>query len=232
MNQSIYASGKYLANNPTWHEGDSKWKANQIYSVLSNNKYSPKSIAEIGCGAGEIIACLSNYYPDIILDGYEISSVAFEICKKKQSEHLTYFNMDFIDTNKTYDCLLMIDVVEHIHDYFLFLSNIRSKANRFVFHIPLDFNAQMVIRGTPLDRVRSEVGHVHYFTKDIFLSVLSEANYNIISWNYTGSSLCLESASTKAKLMRPIRKLLYKIAPDFCVRLLGGFSLIVLAESK
>jgi len=57
MTKEIYTEekGNYLENNPTWHIEDSPWKAKQIFKMLNKNSINPKSIAEIGCGAGEIL---------------------------------------------------------------------------------------------------------------------------------------------------------------------------------
>jgi hypothetical protein len=54
--ETIYTSGEYLKTTETWHAEDSPWKANQIIEIICNNHLQPKTIAEIGCGAGAIIA--------------------------------------------------------------------------------------------------------------------------------------------------------------------------------
>ena len=56
----IYNSGQYLENTGgTWHSEDSLWKAQQISRIIDNNHLHPKKIAEIGCGAGQILVSLS-----------------------------------------------------------------------------------------------------------------------------------------------------------------------------
>src|SRR3974390_3184813 len=55
-----YKSGDYLANNPTWDEEDSAWKAGQVLKMLDRNHLAPKSIVDVGCGAGGILASLHN----------------------------------------------------------------------------------------------------------------------------------------------------------------------------
>jgi hypothetical protein len=57
--ETIYTSGEYLKTTQTWHIEDSPWKANQIIEIICNNHLQPKTIAEIGCGAGAIIEELS-----------------------------------------------------------------------------------------------------------------------------------------------------------------------------
>jgi tRNA G46 methylase TrmB len=62
--ESIYSNAKYLANNPTWHVEHSPWKAQKIYDILRRNDLRPSRVAEIGCGAGEILLQLKALLPD------------------------------------------------------------------------------------------------------------------------------------------------------------------------
>ncbi len=51
--EELYKDGRYLELNPTWHVEDSPWKAKQIFEIIHRNRLQPKSICEIGCGAGD-----------------------------------------------------------------------------------------------------------------------------------------------------------------------------------
>ena len=57
MTENIYTEphGEYLRNNPAWHVEDSSWKARQVMKMLNRNSLNPKTVAEAGCGAGEIL---------------------------------------------------------------------------------------------------------------------------------------------------------------------------------
>jgi len=50
-----HLNGKYFENNPTWNVEFSPWKANNIYNFLQEKKLNPKTICEVGCGAGEVL---------------------------------------------------------------------------------------------------------------------------------------------------------------------------------
>ena len=69
---NIYKDRTYLNNNASWHEEDSQWKASQIEKIIKLNSLFPKKICEVGCGAGEILACLQKHNNDIVYYGYEI----------------------------------------------------------------------------------------------------------------------------------------------------------------
>ena len=108
----IYTDGTYFEKNPTWHIEDSAWKANQIQKILSQNKIKPKSICEIGCGAGEILKQLSYALPNSDFYGYEISPQAYALCKTRETEKVLYRNRNLLHEEISFDALLCIDDIE------------------------------------------------------------------------------------------------------------------------
>ncbi len=125
---------------------------------------------------------------------------------------------------------MAIDVFEHIEDYFGFLRKLKNKAVYKIFHIPLDLSVQSVFRSSRLMNARSSVGHIHYFTKETALATLKDTGYEVVDYFYTNSSLELPNLSWKANLMKLPRKLLFQLDSDLAARVLGGFSLLVLAK--
>jgi hypothetical protein len=57
-----------------------------------------------------------------------------------------------------------------------------------------------------------------------------QAGYEIVDCRYTSGSLELGYLGWKTRLLKLPRKFLFAVNQDFAVRLLGGFSLIVLAR--
>lgn len=230
--KTVYEDGTYLHNNPTWHEEDSPWKAKQIEKILRKNNVDPSTICEVGCGAGEILTCLANgYSANVIFSGYEISPQAFEICKKKEKQNLHFLLTDLLDeADASFDVIMAIDVFEHVDDYLGFLRKFQAKGEYKVFHIPLDLSVQTVLRSSPILKGRASVGHIHYFTKETALATLKDTGYEVVDYFYTNGSLELPNRGWKANLLKLPRKLLFSIHQDLTVRILGGFSLLVLAK--
>jgi cyclopropane fatty-acyl-phospholipid synthase-like methyltransferase len=230
--KNIYEDGTYLEKNPTWHEKDSLWKAKQIAKIIKKNNLSPSTMCEIGCGAGEILNQLSDILGNtIIFFGYEISPQAFEICKKKSKKNLRFLLGDLLDEKGTvFDLVMAIDVFEHVEDYFGFLRKLKFKGTYKIFHIPLDLSVQTILRTSPILKERKSVGHIHYFMKETALSTLEDAGYEVLDYFYTRGSLELPNRGWKANLLRLPRKLFFMIDQDLAVRILGGFSLLVLAK--
>jgi len=231
MRDSIYATGEYARKSPTYHVEDSAWKAVQILRMIRRHGLTMESVAEIGCGAGEILRELQRQLPvDVVFYGYDISPQAIALSKARANERLTFFCEDLLSkATEQFDLLLCIDVVEHVEDYMGFLRRMRAKASRFIFHIPLDLSVQMVLRCRPILRAREEVGHLHYFMKETALATLRSCDYQILGWEYTPSGLD-QPKSLEARLMKAPRRVLFAASRDLAVRLLGGYSLLVLAQ--
>ena len=229
--KTIYQTGEYVERNPTYHVEDSAWKAGQILRMIEKHDLRPNSVCEVGCGAGEILKQLQSDLPeDTQFLGYEISPQAFALCQSRANERLKFFCEDLLAADgATFDLLLCLDVFEHIEDYFSFLRGLRDKATHKIFHIPLDLSAQWVWRGSPLMRVREQAGHLHHFTKETALATLSDAGYEVVDWLYTPGAIA-NPRSAKAKLASLPRRILSVINQDLVVRVLGGYSLLVLAK--
>lgn len=228
----LYLKGKYLENNPTWHSEDSSWKASNILKIIEKNNLKYENICEVGCGAGEVLNQLYNKTSsNISLRGYEISPQAYDICKEKQKDRLSYIKKDILKEKEVYyDILLLIDVFEHVENYFDFLRQLREKAEYKIFHIPLDISVQSVLRVSPIIDRRNSVGHIHYFTKETALATLNDCGYEIIDYFYTSGSVDLARKGLKSRLLKILRKSLYSIDKDIAARIIGGFSLLVIAK--
>jgi len=233
--KSIYASGVYLESNRTWHVEDSAWKADQIYSLLDKNKVHPRVVAEIGCGAGAILSELSQKsgFSGVRFKGYDISPQAIELANSRSSDRLTFFCEDMFRAAESDvpDVLLVIDVFEHVPDYMGFVSQCRLMATFKVYHIPLDIHVSSVMRNT-FDRTRQQIGHIHLFTASSAIATLRDTGHEIVDQYYTDGALGLfkQHPSIKRAMANIPRWLLSQLSVSFTARLLGGYSLLVLAK--
>lgn len=229
-----YLDGSYLQKNPNWDRADATWKADQVLKILTDHKVAPTSVCEIGCGSGDILRSLSSRLTAARLVGYDVSPQLANFWNSVEpglSGGPTFHLADFHTKNtEVFDLLLMLDVFEHVRDPFSFLEATRPHAKKFVFHIPLDLNAISVARRSPLIAARRNVGHLHFYTKDLALETLTDSGYKIIDWRYTGASLNMQTRSVKTHIARLPRRVAGLINKDWAVRILGGETLVVLAE--
>jgi cyclopropane fatty-acyl-phospholipid synthase-like methyltransferase len=233
MLESNYSNGEYLAKNPSWHVEDSPWKANNVRKMIEKHQLQPASVCEIGCGFGEILKELQKVLPaSVKFHGYEVSEDAFHVCQQKNNDKLQFSLGNLLEeSNKDfYDMLLVMDVFEHVEDYFSFLKGCREKATYKLFHIPLDISMLSLLRRQTLLKTRKLFGHIQYFTKDTALATLEDTGYEIVDFCYTGSSIDLPVKSLKGKMAKVPRKLLFSLDQDLAAKTLGGYSLLVLAK--
>jgi 2-polyprenyl-3-methyl-5-hydroxy-6-metoxy-1,4-benzoquinol methylase len=231
LETSIYISGEYLRKNPDWHVDESPWKAKHLATFLQRNELAPVTVCDIGCGAGEVLAQLQQHLPSCEFTGYEISPQAFRMCQQRVRHKLTFKLADIRDEHAHFDLALILDVIEHLEDYFTFLREIISKARSFIFHVPLDLSVQTVARSYGLLKRRALHDHLHYFTKETALRTLEDTGYDIRDYIYTPRSNEMGTEVIQ-KLLKFPRAALYGIHKDTAVRLLGGYSLLVLASAK
>jgi len=229
--RDFYLSKEYLQRNPTWHVEDSAWKAHKVLALLKKHKVVPRTICEIGCGAGEILAELHRQMPPTtVFRGYEVSPHAYELCMSRARDRLEFVLGDFaLLGDRVYDLALVLDVLEHVDDCSAFLRGVKANAQQVVFHIPLDLSVSAVLREAPLLRARRGSGHVHFFTKQLALEVLTESGFSVIDCELTSGAIELPARGMGAKLMYVPRKAASAVNCEWAARVLGGFSLLVLA---
>jgi cyclopropane fatty-acyl-phospholipid synthase-like methyltransferase len=228
---TIYTSGEYAERHPTWHAEDSAWKVGHIVAMMRRHGLEPETVCEVGCGAGENLGELQKRLPDgVELHGYEISPQGAELCRKHANPRLHFRCEDLLASEAgPFDLVLCIDVFEHVPDYLGFLEALRRYGRQFIFHIPLDLSVQSVLRGSPIRSTRREFGHLHYFTRDTALATLTDSGYEVVDWAYTPvGAEC--GRGFRSALARWPRRLLGAISRDFAARLLGGYSLLVVAR--
>lgn len=229
--QDIYVSDHYAELNPTWHEEDSPWKARQIEEIIKKNGLRFDSLCEVGCGTGEILLNLSRAFPKVRFSGYEISPHAYQRAKMKEKSNVSFHLSNVLEEEDAkHDVVVIADVIEHVEDYVSFIKGLRGCGRYKIFHIPLDLSVQSLLRAWPILNLRANVGHLHYFFKDTALSTLKDCGYSVIDYKYTASRLELPNQALSSTLMRLPRKLFFSLNPDLAVRVLGGYSLLVLAE--
>jgi 2-polyprenyl-3-methyl-5-hydroxy-6-metoxy-1,4-benzoquinol methylase len=230
--EDIYRSGAYHDRAPSWHVEESAGKAREILHLLRSHHLTPHTICEVGCGAGEVLRQLQTELPgDCELIGYDISPQALELARARENVRLHFHLGDFrTDDTRIYDMLLVLDVLEHLEDYFTFLRMLKARAAHKVFFFPLDLSVQTVIRPHGLLHTRDAFAHLHYFTKETALRTLQDTGYSVLDAVYTSDALDSPTHLLGRRLLKWPRKAAFAINHDLAAHLLGGYRLLVLAQ--
>jgi len=231
MAESLYTSGQYLEKHATWHMEESPWKVQHLVPMLRRHQLVPQTICEVGCGAGEVLRLLQESMSDTCtLWGYDISPQAIKMCQGKANERLHFKLADIRQEPEVFfDLVLVLDVLEHLEDYFSLLRDLKLKGRHKLFHIPLEISVQGVLRGKIFLRNRDLHGHLHYFTKETALRTLEDVGYEVLDYSYS-PEYEMPATLLQTRLMKLPRKLFFALNKDWPVRVLGGSRIFVLAQ--
>jgi SAM-dependent methyltransferase len=233
ISNEMYTSDVYINNNPTWDDEGTAWKAGIIHGLLQMNGITPETIVEVGCGAGGILRELADMDTTIQhLTGYDISRAAIELAAQKKKDRVAYFHSDFINSKEPGgDVLLVIDVIEHIDDFYGFLNKLKNRSKHVVFHVPLDLSCRNILKPHTMLLQRKLVGHLHYFSKEMVEWVLQDTGFTIIDWIYTKPEIDTQKASSlKAVIKKLLRRVSFAINKDWSAKMWGGYSMMILAK--
>ena len=232
MSSRIYHDGTYLEHNPTWHVEDAGYKARDIVALLTQHHLRPLTVCEVGCGAGGILEELSRRLdPSVRFTGYDISAQALALCRPKAGERLQFVLGSLPEAGVRYDLVLAMDVFEHVEDYLGFLRALHSKGTHQIFRIPLNLSIQSVLfKSRPILEARATYGHLHYFTRETALATLRHTGYRVLDAFHTFAPISPPRMGWPRALLKSLKKACFSLHPEWCARLLDGFSLMVLTE--
>ncbi len=226
-----------------WHDGDAHLRGNDVWQIIAKNGLQPKTVADIGCGAGGVLAELSKHVgPDVRLTGFDIAPQAIAMAAHRTTDNLKFVARDVLGEPmaEPVDVMLLTDVFEHIPDYLGFLETLRPQARHFVFHIPLDIFLLGILEGSYIAMMRKTWGHLHVFDKNSALMTLEDAGYRVVDWFYTQQDL--DAPRWMHGLPAPLRyypwrawmkfrKVMSGVMPNVMARTFRGYNIMVLAES-
>jgi hypothetical protein len=229
----MYADGSYEGNNPSLHREDSAWKAKEVSDLILKHSLQPAKILEVGTGAGHVLDQLSKMNAEIQeLSGFDISPFAIAEAKKIENNKLN-FHIGELPVEATADLMLMLDVLEHVDDFYSFLRSLRNHAQYFIFHIPLDLSCRTLLRPHIIHQQRKDVGHIHYFSKEMVLWAMEDTGYQVIDWKYTRPVTdILPSLSFFRKIKKHLRNFSFGINEDLSAKLWGGYSILMLLKKE
>ncbi len=228
-----YTSGDYATDNPGWHEADAQIKADALISLLRFAGLQPRTVIDVGCGAGGVLRRLHRRLqpelPETSWEGWDIAPEAIRRARRFEGGRLRFVCGDFLRSDRRVELLLCLDVIEHVSDDLAFLSALGSRADWFVFRIPLDLSVLDLVRPDRMLRARHRYGHRHLYSREVALDLLKEAGFvtEIVRYDRVPPP----GDSVRARAIDRARRSLFALAPDRTVCWLGGWSLLVAARA-
>jgi SAM-dependent methyltransferase len=154
-----------------------EWKMPHLMEMVPPT-FHAESVAEIGCFNGHLIANIAiNGRRDFASYGYDVNPIAIEAARKLYP-NTTFFAQDCFEAGRTFDLVLLSDIVEHIEDDCEFLRKCRSLSKHILLNLPLEKSLANVNRQYGFD---DPSGHLRaYSLKDAEL-LIRKAGYQIVN---------------------------------------------------
>lgn len=99
--------------NPAIYDFDQPIRVKIVDKLIRKNLSSGGVLLDFGCGSGDFSVRESNYFEEIVL--YDTCRDVLDIAKKRISNGYSVDSLDdFLSTQKNYDCIISITVLQHI----------------------------------------------------------------------------------------------------------------------
>jgi len=229
---SCYKSGYFLERSLGYKDAEFKSKEFKDF-IRSYTKLLFKDkirVADVGCGCGNTTFLIRDTlkelgFNNIKVYGYDIHP---QILKFKGDKDITFIRKSIGDINKKFDLVVLLDVIEHIHNPIESLKKIAKNAKFILLHIPLEDCWLVKLRN--LFRMKlSQSGHLIFLDVCSALNLVAMAGIRTIDYRFNpGYTAPSGRQSILQKIAYPWRKLLYLISPSLLQATLGGVSLMVL----
>lgn len=213
------------------------------YMLPVINKINPKRILDIGSGAGTLSLLLASQGHKVVGIDFSEEAIKKSIQSAKYlnlQSRVDFLNYDFLNyiSNKQFDLILCLEVIEHILDEKKFLKKIRKMLihnGLIIFSTPLD-SAPLAKLGL-VKSFDERVGHLRRFGKTKFIALLSSNDFSIEKVIETEGLIrnCLFVFPFLGFMIRFIRGPFVKIftlIDDVIGRISGRSDLIVIATKK
>jgi len=169
---------KYLSTNPI-----SRWLIHRfigtMLSMLSSINANIQTILDVGCGEGILPRQLRIVWPSALFHGLDIDSnllkVALEIVPKFECMVGSIYNLPI--TSSAYNLVICTEVLEHLDNPDLALSEITRIGNGyFFFSVPNEplWRLSNMARGAYWDHWGNSPGHINHWSSHQFKKFLSK----------------------------------------------------------
>jgi len=184
---AFYARGYALADGTEaetfarWRALGARGKAAHVAALLAGAGLRPRTLVEIGCGDGALLAALAARGVAAFLDGFELSEEAAALARARGVPGLrrveAYDGARVPAPDGAYDVAVLSHVVEHVPDPVPLLREAGRVAAHVVVEVPLEDNRSAARPGKRAEAGR--IGHLHAFDRDGIRSVCAAAGLTV-----------------------------------------------------
>jgi SAM-dependent methyltransferase len=157
-----------------WRALGARSKAAHVRALCSETGLRPRSVVEIGCGDGALLAALRGLAP--VFDGFELSAPAAALARRALPDARRVEPFDGLEVpaeDGEYDLAILSHVLEHVPVPGPLLAEAARVAHEVIVEVPLEDN-----RSARRPEKRAEaagIGHLHFFSRAQVRGLVDEA---------------------------------------------------------
>src|SRR5215210_917752 len=163
-----------------WRELSARTKADHVAELTRRAGVRPRTLVEIGCGTGDLLAQLFARGVAERQDGFELSAPAAEIAR---SHGIPRTRIEIFDGTRVpaadgaYDLAVVSHVLEHVPDPPALLAEAARIARWVVVEVPLEANRSA---SRPAKRAEAaRIGHIQFFDRATVRALCARAGLEI-----------------------------------------------------
>jgi SAM-dependent methyltransferase len=183
--RGFYTAGYSLADRSEaermgrWRALGARSKAGHVVRLCAQAGLRPRSLVEIGCGDGALLAELAARGLSPALDGFELSPPAADIARARGvARRVEVFDgVDLPAGDGAYDLAVLSHVLEHVPEPMTLLREAARVAPAVLVEVPLEDNRSARREGKRAEAAR--IGHVQFFKRADVLALLRVAGLTV-----------------------------------------------------
>jgi SAM-dependent methyltransferase len=161
-----------------WRAVGARSKAAHVRALCERTKLRPRTIVEIGCGDGALLAALRGLAP--VFDGFELSAPAASLARKALPDARRIEAFDGFEVpaeDGSYDLAILSHVLEHVPVPGPLLAEAARVAHEVIVEVPLEDNRSAA---RPAKRAEAAaIGHLHFFSRADVRALLDGAGLEL-----------------------------------------------------
>ncbi len=232
--RGFYTAGYSLADRSEadrmgrWRALGARSKADHAVALCARAGLRPRTLVEIGCGDGALLAELGERWVAPVLDGFELSPPAAELARARTirgARRIEAYDGSRVPADDgAYDLAVLSHVLEHVEDPAPLLREAARVAPAVLVEVPLEAN-RSAARPAKRDEA-ARIGHIQFLDRAAVHDLVAAAGLSVAAelsdpLPYAHHAFFADSrgARARAALKAGIRRALWRAAPRATERL-------------
>lgn len=178
------------ADPPTWPEKETRRLLKATDGVING------VVLDAGCGDGTFARIIRDLNPKLQLFGLDISQIAVKkACREESQSQASYLVGDVISLpykDETFDCVMLIEVIEHVLDVSKLLSEtnrvLKNSGKLFVTTTDFNFLKKIVVSAFFFEEYFHPTNpHIRIFSHKSLKDILNKRGFKVLSYRWNGS---------------------------------------------